>query len=144
MDQSKKRYVPAYKIGVVHAALGENDEAFAWFERAFRDRSWWLVWLKVDPMVDSLRSHLRLINLLGRVGLTAAAIEPPSSSKRFDTRSLLLGPPDRPDLPGSLGLTAMPNQSLVRTAPARASLERREDLVKKRSNRLISRDTLRR
>ena len=71
--------MPAYKIGVVHAALGETDEAFAWFEKAYRERSWWLVWLKVDPMVDSLRSDSRLMRLQQRVGLVAASTTPPSS-----------------------------------------------------------------
>ena len=79
MEESKKRYVPAYKIGVVHAALGETDEAFEWFEKAYRERSWWLVWLKVDPMVDSLRSDSRLMRLQQRVGLVAASTTPPSS-----------------------------------------------------------------
>jgi eukaryotic-like serine/threonine-protein kinase len=67
-DESKARYVAAYYIAVIYAGLGEKDEAFSWLEKAYQDRSWWLVWLKVDPKVDGLRSDPRLPDLMHRVG----------------------------------------------------------------------------
>jgi tetratricopeptide (TPR) repeat protein len=67
-DDSKKRYVAAYYIAVIYAGLGEKDEAFSWLEKAYQDRSWWMVWLKTDPKMDSLRSDPRFTDLMRRVG----------------------------------------------------------------------------
>ena len=92
-DESKERYVPAYKIAILHAALGDKDNAFARLEQAYRDRSWWLVWLNVDPMVDSLRSDARLTGLRRRVGLVAR--NGPSRENDGVERLVGLAPPQR-------------------------------------------------
>src|SRR2546430_11467889 len=34
---SRQRYVPAYSIAQVYAALGEKDQAFEWLEKCYRD-----------------------------------------------------------------------------------------------------------
>src|ERR1043166_3111980 len=68
-EQSKRRYVAPYWIAMIHAGLDEKDEAFAWLEKAYQERSWFLVWIKMDPQVDSLRSDSRFTDLLRRIGL---------------------------------------------------------------------------
>ena len=55
--------------GVVNVGLGENEKAMEWLERAFADRSNGLVFMKVEPELDSLRSNLRFVSLLQRVKL---------------------------------------------------------------------------
>jgi hypothetical protein len=50
------------------AALGENDKAFAELNKAYTNREYFLVWLKVDPRLDSLRADPRFGDLLRRVG----------------------------------------------------------------------------
>jgi tetratricopeptide (TPR) repeat protein len=65
---SRSRYVAAYWLALIQAALNEKDEAFASLERAYAARSWWLVWLKSDPKVDSLRSDPRFVQMERRVG----------------------------------------------------------------------------
>jgi DNA-binding winged helix-turn-helix (wHTH) protein/TolB-like protein/tetratricopeptide (TPR) repeat protein len=67
--EARERYIPPASIALIHAALGEKDQAFQWLEQAYKDRSWWLVFLKVDPRFDSLRSDRRFETLLQRVGL---------------------------------------------------------------------------
>ena len=67
-DQAKVRYVPPYWIGMIYAGLDEKDEAFAWFEKAYQERSWWLMFIKMDPLVDSLRSDPRFADLMRRIG----------------------------------------------------------------------------
>ena len=67
-ELSKERRVPAYLIGMIYVGLGENDEAFKWLEKAYQDRSWWLRFIKMDPMVDGLRSDARFASLLQRIG----------------------------------------------------------------------------
>jgi TolB-like protein/Flp pilus assembly protein TadD len=71
MDQSERQYVPAFNIALIHAALGENDLAFEWLDKAAEERSSWLVSLNVEPMLDSLRSDPRFTALLKRLGLAA-------------------------------------------------------------------------
>ena len=67
--EAREHYVSPASIALIHAALGEEDQAFQWLERAYQDRSWWLVFMKVDPRFDSLRSDRRFEALLQRVGL---------------------------------------------------------------------------
>jgi hypothetical protein len=54
---------------VIYVGLDEKDEAFAWLEKAYQERSWWLLlWIKMDPQVDSLRSDSRFADLMRRIG----------------------------------------------------------------------------
>jgi serine/threonine-protein kinase len=69
-EQSKGRYVAAYWIARIYVGLDEKDEAFAWLEKAYQDRSWWLVWIKMEPQLDSLRSDSRFKGLMLRVGFS--------------------------------------------------------------------------
>ncbi len=65
--------MPSYGIGVIHAGLGEDDQAFEWLERAYEERSSRLVYLKVDPPLDNLRPDPRFEDLLRRVRLAPGA-----------------------------------------------------------------------
>jgi hypothetical protein len=61
-------YVPAYGRAVIHAALGNNQEALAWVEKAYDERSF-LVYLKVDPAFDTIRKEERFVAILDKIGL---------------------------------------------------------------------------
>jgi tetratricopeptide (TPR) repeat protein len=67
-EQSKTHYVPPYLIALIYTGLNEKDDAFAWLEKAYQDREYWLVWLKTDPKLDSLRSDSRFTDLMRRIG----------------------------------------------------------------------------
>jgi serine/threonine-protein kinase len=54
---------------LVLTALGRIDAAFEYLEKAFEERSWVLVFLKVDPAYEPLRSDPRFSNLVTRIGL---------------------------------------------------------------------------
>ena len=71
IESSQRRYVPSYAVATIYAELGRKDEAFAWLEKAYAERSPTLVDLKVDPTLDALRSDPRYVELLRRVGLQA-------------------------------------------------------------------------
>jgi tetratricopeptide (TPR) repeat protein len=66
---SKRHHVSPCLMAFIHAGLGEKDQAFGWLEKAYQERSAWLVYAKVDPKYDNLRSDPRFSNLLRRVGL---------------------------------------------------------------------------
>jgi TolB-like protein/DNA-binding winged helix-turn-helix (wHTH) protein/Tfp pilus assembly protein PilF len=67
MEQSKKRYVSPFYVAIVYAGLGENDQALDWIEKAYQDRSNAIVFAKVDPQLDTLRSTPRFQSLLHRL-----------------------------------------------------------------------------
>jgi tetratricopeptide (TPR) repeat protein len=69
-ELSRRRYVSPYVIATVHAGLGERDRAFAWLEKAFEERDFSLVMLRIDPRLDALRPDPRFTNLMRRVGLS--------------------------------------------------------------------------
>jgi serine/threonine protein kinase/tetratricopeptide (TPR) repeat protein len=58
-------------IALVYAALGENDQAFAWLERAYQRRAESLCNTKIDPKLDGLRTDPRFPALLEKIGLPA-------------------------------------------------------------------------
>ncbi|MEE9229232.1 MAG: tetratricopeptide repeat protein, partial [Acidobacteriota bacterium] len=69
---STQRYVSGYDIALVHAGMGNKQEALAWLERAYKDRSDWIVWLKVDPRFDPLRGDPQFQKLIQRVGFPSS------------------------------------------------------------------------
>ncbi|HKZ79703.1 MAG TPA: hypothetical protein VJ124_15625 [Pyrinomonadaceae bacterium] len=66
---AKQRYVSSASIALIYSALGDQDQTFAWLEKADRERDGNLARLKVDPRFDSLRSDPRFADLARRVGL---------------------------------------------------------------------------
>jgi len=54
---SRSRYVPPYQIAAVYAALGEKRKAAAELDKAFKEHSAWMINLRVDPRLESLRSE---------------------------------------------------------------------------------------
>jgi TolB-like protein/DNA-binding winged helix-turn-helix (wHTH) protein/Tfp pilus assembly protein PilF len=69
MEQSKKQYVSPFYVAIVYAGLSENDKALDWLEKAYKDRSNAIVFSKVDPQLDALRSSPRFKSLLHRLAL---------------------------------------------------------------------------
>ncbi len=59
----------AYQIAEVHAWRGQREETFAWLERAWRQRDGGISWLKVDPLLASVRGDPRFQALQRRLKL---------------------------------------------------------------------------
>ncbi|HTY36376.1 MAG TPA: protein kinase, partial [Bacteroidota bacterium] len=65
-ELSKGRYVSPYFIALICAGLGEKDQAFAWLEKAYQQRSFFLLFMKMDPAMDNLRADARFNDLMRR------------------------------------------------------------------------------
>jgi len=68
-ERFDKREADGRDLAVVYAGLDDKDQAFAWLEKAYADRSNFLAVLRLEPMLDSLKSDPRWNDLLKRMGL---------------------------------------------------------------------------
>ena len=69
-ELSTHNYVSPYSRAIVYAGLGEKDQVFAWLDRAYQERSYFLaVYLPTDSRLDSLHADPRFVDLKHRVGL---------------------------------------------------------------------------
>jgi len=68
---SAKQYLAPNDVALIYMALGLQDDAFSCLEKAFEQRDASLVWSKVAPECDPLRSDPRFKNLLRRMNLNA-------------------------------------------------------------------------
>jgi tetratricopeptide (TPR) repeat protein len=66
-QESDERYVSPGDMSTIYAALGDMDEAFGWLEKAHEQRDASLVWSKVAPESDLLRSDDRFEQFLSRM-----------------------------------------------------------------------------
>ena len=69
LEKSRTRYVPSYWIALIFVGFGDIEQAIAWLERAYEERSSWLVWIGVEPRFDPLRGDPRFASLLRRMRL---------------------------------------------------------------------------
>ena len=68
-ENVRKDGVGRYEIALVYTGMGKKDEAFKWLEESYHAHDVGLVYLKIDPPLDPLRSDPRFDDLLRRVGL---------------------------------------------------------------------------
>ena len=66
-EQAKHRHVTPYWFAMTSIALGDKDDAFKWLEQSYAERSFWLTFLKMDPILDPLRDDPRFKDLLKRL-----------------------------------------------------------------------------
>jgi hypothetical protein len=69
--QAEQKYVAPYFFAGIHIGLGETDLALEYLEKCYQEHSHWLIYLHIDPSMDSLRGNPRFEDLLQRVGLPA-------------------------------------------------------------------------
>jgi tetratricopeptide (TPR) repeat protein len=69
-ELAARSYVAPYNVAVIYAGLGEKEQTFAWLERAYKDRGYYLpVYLTTDARLDYLHADPRFTSLLRRIGL---------------------------------------------------------------------------
>ena len=67
LKSATETYVPPYNIAVAYNAVGEREKTLEYLEKGFSERDPRMVFLKVEPQWDSLRSEPRFIDLIKRM-----------------------------------------------------------------------------
>ena len=67
--RSSTEYIDPVFIAFIHIYLGDKDQAFAWMDRGVQERSGQILWLKIEPLFDPIRSDPRFDELVHRMGL---------------------------------------------------------------------------
>jgi len=68
-ERSGGKYVSAYDVAELQLAVGEDDEAIDWLEKAADEHANQVIFLHLDPRFEGLHSNPRFQNLLRRVGV---------------------------------------------------------------------------
>jgi DNA-binding winged helix-turn-helix (wHTH) protein/TolB-like protein/lipoprotein NlpI len=77
---SKQRYVSAYDIGMIYAALHDKNNTFLWMNRAVDERATAVGSISRDPLLDFIRTDSRFPPLIKRIGLDAAPLQSTTTS----------------------------------------------------------------
>ncbi len=80
--KSERRYVPEVGLAIVHAALGENEEALGRLEKDVAERSLFPPFYAVDPVFDDLRDDPGFAALVRRVESAKMDVRGPRCSTR--------------------------------------------------------------
>ena len=68
-EKATEDYVSPMFFVFIYAHLNRKEEAFQWLEKAYQERSSWLVFLKTDPQFDNLRSDQRFTVMMKKIGV---------------------------------------------------------------------------
>jgi len=64
---AKDQYLPPVQRAFVHIGIGEYDEAIKLLEQAYEERSWFIIFMQVEPWLDPLRDDERFNEIMGRM-----------------------------------------------------------------------------
>ena len=63
LNDNSGRYIASPMIARIYLGLGEMDQAVEWLRKGYQERSYWMVFLKMDPVWDPLRNDSRFREL---------------------------------------------------------------------------------
>ena len=67
-ERSKKEFVPSYTIATIYTGLGMKEQAIQYLIKSFDEGSYYMIHLKVEPLLDPLRADPRFTDVMRRVG----------------------------------------------------------------------------
>jgi serine/threonine protein kinase/Flp pilus assembly protein TadD len=70
LDQSQKKFVPAYDVAVIYTGMRDTQNALAWLEKAYEEHSGFMPYVNLDPRFHPLRRDAHFRDLLQRMGFT--------------------------------------------------------------------------
>jgi tetratricopeptide (TPR) repeat protein len=69
-SMSKQQYVSSYFIAMIYLGLNDLDRTFEWLEKACEERTGFLAFVRVEPMLDALRGDERFGKLVERLNFS--------------------------------------------------------------------------
>jgi tetratricopeptide (TPR) repeat protein len=82
-EREKAGFVSAYDKALINLGLGDLEQATDWLDEAYKEHSYWLIYMQVDPAMDPLRTSPRFVELLKKVvgpeAIAADFLETPTS-----------------------------------------------------------------
>jgi adenylate cyclase len=69
LSLSQNQFVTSYGVALVYAGLNEKENVFIWLNKAYEERSNWMVWLKNDPRWIPFHTDKRFAELMNKVQL---------------------------------------------------------------------------
>jgi serine/threonine protein kinase/Tfp pilus assembly protein PilF len=67
-ERSKKEFVPSYTIATIYTGLGMKEQAIQYLIKSFEEGSYYMIHLRVEPILDPLRADPRFTDVMRRVG----------------------------------------------------------------------------
>lgn len=71
-ERATREFVDPYYVAIIYLGLGDQEQTFDWLDKACEERSLLLLFLKVEPKFDCVRSDARFVDLARRVGLSSS------------------------------------------------------------------------
>jgi serine/threonine-protein kinase len=68
-QRAKREFIDPYYIAIVYVGLGDLEQTFTWLNKAYEERSFWLLSLNVEPKFERLHSDPRYQDLRRRMNL---------------------------------------------------------------------------
>jgi len=59
-------------MAALHFVMGKNDEGFEWLEKGYTENDGWMIHIKIDFLLDSIRDDPRYAVLLKKMNLDRA------------------------------------------------------------------------
>lgn len=69
LEDSKKIHISPVLFAILYSGLGDIEQGFYWLEKACENRDEYLIRMRVDPVIDTLRTYPRFSELMKQVGL---------------------------------------------------------------------------
>ena len=66
-ETRQHRYIDAYSLAVVYLGFGDREQALNWLEQGFQERSTWLAYIRIDPLLKPLHGDPRFEALAEKI-----------------------------------------------------------------------------
>ncbi|OGU71250.1 MAG: hypothetical protein A2V93_12795 [Ignavibacteria bacterium RBG_16_34_14] len=67
LKRAVSKYVSSYDLAVISLGLGQKDKALEYLEKAYEERGPWMLFLKLNPLFNSLSDDFRFQELFRRI-----------------------------------------------------------------------------
>ena len=66
-EVAQHRYISPYHLALIHCGLGRKERTLDLLETTYETKDAWIVWMAVDPELDSVRSDARFVELMRKL-----------------------------------------------------------------------------